>query len=152
MSIRITMHFIAFQRPKSLAWCGWCQDDVFALINVGLELSQVKLGRLVYLVALVLLPVDFIWVMLNPCQENELYTETHTQMNWKQPMTFFRSCSTVASLFPSRITDPTGHREDVMQLSQFDYLRRSVEALISGAALALQVGRGKRRGRGAPVR
>ena len=30
------------------------------------------------------------------------------------------------------------HRDDVMQLSQFDYLRRAVEALFSGAALALQ--------------
>jgi hypothetical protein len=33
-----------------------------------------------------------------------------------------------------------------MQLSQFDYLRRSVEALISGAALALQVADGMGRG------
>eukprot|EP00438_Fugacium_kawagutii_P001634 Skav211752 [mRNA] locus=scaffold1548:659930:672993:- [translate_table: standard] len=30
-------------------------------------------------------------------------------------------------------------QDDVMQLSQFDYLRRAVEALMSGAALALQV-------------
>ena len=36
---------------------------------------------------------------------------------------------------PSRFVN---HRDDVMQLSQFDYLRRAVEALFSGAALALQ--------------
>ena len=51
-------------------------------------------------------------------------------------------------------TIPLEHRDDVMQLSHFDYLRRSVEALISGAALALQVADGKRflRQGGAPVR